>query len=251
MKNFKQKRFPLFSSPGFTLVEMLLAVLIFSVIAAMIYGVLSTGMKLNHRVDQIRGVYQDARWGFGQWTRDLENARFYDFTASYPDVIGFSGDEKEMRFLTASDKGLVMVRYYLGRPDYGRVIKTIIGKKVDKISPMIIESTQELPEYFLMRQEQALADFFSASPTADASSNDAEVICGFVVENGMRLRYGMVEDENKPSDLVWQMEWKEPFVPYGVEIQLTLKNSDTAAEAVTLNRQVMLPLGGMGRKNEQ
>ena len=244
-------RFVSGSFRGFTLVEMLQAILIFSIIAAMIYGVMSTGMKLNHRVDEIRGVFQDARWGFDQLARELENARYYDFSASYPDTVGFLGNPKELRFLTSTEKGLVMVRYFIGRPDYGRVRKTIIGKKVDKISSMVIESTQEAPEFFLMRAEQPLAEFFSSPQTSDTSSKETEVICGFLVENGLHLRYGMVEDEKNPSAIQWQESWKNPFVPYGVEIQLTLKNPEASGDPITLMRQIVLPVGGTGRKNEQ
>ena len=139
---------------GFTLIEMLLGVIIFSIIAVTVYATFSSGMQLNRRAEHVNTIAREVRWVFDNLTEDLENARFYDFSKSYPDKIAFQGKSDRMDFLLAGPDGLRVVSYYLDEPDFGRVVKTVVGKRVKKLSSVLSNYTEKSNVRFLVRQEK-------------------------------------------------------------------------------------------------
>src|SRR3569833_3026891 len=87
---------------SFSLVELLLGLLIFSIIALTLYSMFSTGLKVDEKSHYISQSYQEARLSFDMLSQDLENAFIYDTSASYPDQLSFVGDPAHLGLIRPS-----------------------------------------------------------------------------------------------------------------------------------------------------
>lgn len=109
---------------GFTFIELIIAITIFSVIAVSIYSVLRTGVRLWYRVSPMIQDNQSFRLFFNTISRDLKNSLPY-----FSKDVNFEGNRDKVSFMTLvdiSDEGSfarmepAMVIYY-----YDRITKTV------------------------------------------------------------------------------------------------------------------------------
>jgi prepilin-type N-terminal cleavage/methylation domain-containing protein len=227
-------------TPGFTLVELLLGLIIFALVAGSLYGMLYNGIKLDGKSQYIHKTYNEARIAFDAFARELPNAISYDFSASYPEQVAFAGREKELTFILPTDQGIYAVHYYAGRPDMGNVSKTILAGVVKNLRSAGSSSRQEAPVDFLMRQQSPLPDYLSKKET------EAEVISAGLMKAGLSFEYGVhAKDERAPGgpELLWQQNWQKPSLPEAVRVTLTLFDPDHPDDGVELVREIYLPQG--------
>ena len=115
---------------GFTLVEMLVALTIFSIVAVSLHAVLRTGLNTYRAGKEWSEEAGEARAFFYFFSRDLKNA------LAYSKELPFSGKADEIRFMMLTRRGdrgfdeLARVSY---RYDRGKklVIRTVVGKEVE------------------------------------------------------------------------------------------------------------------------
>lgn len=81
-------------SPAFTLIELLIAVTIFSVIAVSVYSVFSTGVRLWDRANPMIEANQSVRFFLNSLSSDLKNSVRY-----LPDGANFEGGSKAVSFM--------------------------------------------------------------------------------------------------------------------------------------------------------
>ena len=91
---------------GFTLIEVLMALLIFSIIALTLYSTFSTAILAWRRAKDVNRVYREAKLSLDLISTSLKNAEFFDFSRNYPDLKLFNGEVDKISFYISSDFGL-------------------------------------------------------------------------------------------------------------------------------------------------
>ncbi|MBN2452968.1 MAG: prepilin-type N-terminal cleavage/methylation domain-containing protein [Candidatus Omnitrophica bacterium] len=137
------KRIP--GRAGFTLIEILIAITTFTIIAAAIYSSLSAGLRMWRRSNTMIGELQSARVFFSLASSDLRNAVIYN-----PEGVNFEGSGSGMAFMSIVTGGgrertrgpeLAKVAYYLDART--KTVKRIVAGKargfdIYKASPAVV-----------------------------------------------------------------------------------------------------------------
>jgi prepilin-type N-terminal cleavage/methylation domain-containing protein len=137
------KRFP--DRAGFTLIEVLIAITTFTIIAAAIYSSLSAGLRMWRRSNEMIEGLQSARVFFSLASSDLRNAVIYN-----PEGVNFEGSGSRMVFMSIVTGGgrdrawgseLAKIAYYLDART--KTVKRIVAGKakgfdIYKASPAIV-----------------------------------------------------------------------------------------------------------------
>lgn len=239
-----------YGTSGFTLIEFLLGVMIFSIIALSIYGTFSGGINLTRRSDGQNEIYREARWTFEWMAKDLENAVYYDFSKSYPDQAAFVGAEDKISFILPAEDGLRVVSYYLVLPDEGQVFKTVVGSVQKKNTAILSNYREGSSVYYLVREERNFIDFLAGNPEEPDESETLEIIATNVAEDGLRFSYGYAEGEEEKV-FSWQEEWSLTYVPSGVRVEIDFLPKNEKANTLTLNRDVLIPSGYWGESGSE
>ncbi|MDO8535926.1 MAG: prepilin-type N-terminal cleavage/methylation domain-containing protein [Candidatus Omnitrophota bacterium] len=96
---------------GFTFIELIIAVTIFSIIAVSIYSVFRAGVRLWSRTNPLIQANQSTRYFFNTISKDLKNSVSYNavspgvktFGSSDEKKANFEGDEQRISFMTLVD----------------------------------------------------------------------------------------------------------------------------------------------------
>lgn len=248
------------SLSAFSLVELLLALIIFSVIALSLFSMLTNGLRLEDSSRYIRATSHQARMAFELLTKELENVRPYDFSKSYEGKFAFNGQAHELSFLVSSPEGIKAVRYYLETPKRGKVSTTIVGGHSASIKDLVADSKEEsAPLYVLMRQEMSLPKMLNDQAKDEA--RDAEVVAGNIKEGGFKCLFAQkpsLEDLQSPTapavqGLTWVEQWQKDGLPAAVKITLVTVDPRGKRPDAEFTREIGLQLGenpqwGLGSK---
>jgi hypothetical protein len=226
---------------SFSLIELLLALLIFSIIGLLLYNMFATGLRVDSKSSYISRSYQEARLAFDAMTLDLENAIRYDFSASFPAELSFQGDAAQFHLVCPSSRGLMHVQYYLDLPDFGSITRTIVGQRVEKLKDFVISSKEESPIRFIMRHEIPLMQYL----TKTKDQFPAEILSAGIKKEGLRFYYGMVEKDASGNlltvqDLRWTDSWSEADLPAAVRVEMTLFDPQNPEKSMVLKRDIYL-----------
>lgn len=223
-------------SYGFTLVEVLLAVVIFSVVGLSLYGSFAAGTRLNRKLESTLRLQRDAVWTLERIARDMENMVDYDFRNSYPELKSFSVEPGSVAFLVPSEQGLKAVRYQLQRSKNGEIRETRIGSMTRENVAVTEQKTIDRRENVMVREEQ---DFFSfVSKGFEGAA--AEVLLKPLVDDSFKISFLQSQGQEQ-SEGEWSETW-ERGIPRGARILLTI--DDGNAEK-TFQRVVLVPQGNL------
>ena len=231
------------STQAFTLIELLLGLAIFSIIALCVYSTFAGGIQLNLRSEQQNEIYREARWSQWLLVKDLENAVPYDFSMSYPDKFAFHGEKNEITLVLSAEDGLRVVRYYLMEPQRDEIHKVVVGETHAKNVAVVTERREALPEYYLMREEKPLIAYLRGASDANT---EREIIGTHIKENGLRFSYGYSFLE-QPEDYIWQNQWRYNKIPSHVRLEMDFLPAQPDQEAITLTRDIFIPHGTLER----
>jgi len=235
---------------GFTLIEVLLGIVIFSIIALTLYNVFWMGIKIDNRSEGINKNYQEARLAFEVLSQDLENAILYDFSASYPQEISFKGQADQFSFLLPNEDGVEKVRYYLGMPDWEKITRVIIKQHMNHLSHITLTSNEDAPIRFLMRQEVLLSTDLSKGKNTSLG----EVIAAGIKKDSLRFQYGFIkQDASSPNpthkEIIWKDTWEDVTLPLAVRVEMTLFDIDNPEGGEVLQRDIYLAPVDWGQKS--
>ena len=112
---------------GFTFIELIIAVTIFSIIAVSIYSVFRAGVRLWSRTNPLIQANQSTRYFFNTISSDLKNSVSYNavspglktFGSSEKSCANFEGEEQKVSFMTLVD---VSAEAVLPHTELARVI---------------------------------------------------------------------------------------------------------------------------------
>ncbi|MCA9400309.1 MAG: prepilin-type N-terminal cleavage/methylation domain-containing protein [Candidatus Omnitrophica bacterium] len=231
MKIFRQKK-------GFTLVELMLGMTIFSLIAVMIYSIFFTGIRLSRQSNESNDLYRETRWLMESMVMDIENMVFYDISG-YPENIEMWKREKDrLELVVPTENGLSLVAYFLRRYNPGTVHTVQVGETYAK--NMDVEMTPALnrQRFELVRQETDLIAYLFDEKKEE---QQIEILSENIERDGLRFSYAILSDPES-RQLEWVDQWEENALPAMINIELHVLTSEGAGPQV-INRQIFLPQG--------
>ncbi|MFA5059227.1 MAG: prepilin-type N-terminal cleavage/methylation domain-containing protein [Candidatus Omnitrophota bacterium] len=236
----------LFKKRSFTLIEMLLALSIFAIVALSLYSVFSSGIRLNKRSNDVNAIYREMRWSLGRIAEDLENVVFYDFSGSYPDKTAFDGRSNEISFLAATSKGLKTVRYSAQPLGFGSVHQVIIGKHSTENQKIVSQyQEEEVARHAFVREELFFIDDLRSGQEKNSTK---EVLSSNLQENGLTFSFAYLQGEGESAKIFWNNSWDKPYIPSGIRVRLTFVNPRDPQETVAMEKEIYIPTGFLGQE---
>jgi len=234
---------------AFTLIEVLLGLTIFAIIALSLYNTFASGLLLERRSKTLGRVYREATWSLNRMAEDLENMLPYNFAGSYPEKTAFSGDEKKTTFLLGSNEGLKVVSYYIQTPETATIHKVIIGERTKRNKAITVRKEErEARVAFLVREERSLTDYLQS--VVQSQDEDVEIMSSRIKEGGLSFQYAYKEGQESTAEIEWKSTWKGKEIPAGVRIQMIFLSMDKSNKPVSFERTVFIPPGTWGREEE-
>jgi prepilin-type N-terminal cleavage/methylation domain-containing protein len=245
---------------GFTLLELLLGISLFSVVAVCIYSTFWAGVKLSRRSENEGGSYREAHWALEIMAKDMENTVPYDFSSSYPGKTAFEGGENKITFMTSSQDGLKAVSYYLVSPEETRIHQVVVGAVHRKNVGVTVRDERARRPYCLVREERDFVDFLQGGPDGGGTS---EVMASNMQEDGLKFSFGYLK-EGEDRLYVWKDTWQNPYPPRAVRVEMdffidggdgtggsaepTAAEGTAKQETVRLDRRILIPHGAWGKE---
>lgn len=199
---------------GLTLIELLIATAIFSIIILSIYSAFQIGILSYHKIDSAFEVYQMARLVLNRIALDLRNTFIYA-----QDNSRFEGDETNMVFFSGLDSF-----------SEGKMFLDLCRIK------------------YSLAEEKLKRSSYKGLNALNAKDPDGE---SFYEVKNISFQYAYATDKpDKPYD--WQTAWpkdesQKNALPQAVKIKLSLlekdKRQEEQARVIEFNKIIALPLG--------
>jgi len=209
------------SAYGFTLIEVILAMMIFSIMSLSLFGVFSNGIKINERVQNQTDVHREVVWSFERISRDLENAVPYDFGSSYSERRAFEGDHKSFTIILAVETGLKVIRYSLYTPEKGHVSTTVIGETIKNNVDIIASLYSFENNQFLVREEWDFIEYLQSSQ----EGGELEILSPHIKSDSLEIFYSYKDNEDS-DDITWNETWDDKDklkLPWGIRMKMTFR----------------------------
>ena len=198
---------------GLTLIELILALAIGLMVMSLVYGFWHTMVSSDAVLKDRSSLYRDLRLSFNAMRDDLARAVAYDFSGSYPDRRYFTADGRRMEFLAVFPDGINVVAYEIGRPDWGKKTKVIVGKTVKNIQ-QVIETTKMDDRVFLMRGQVLLSDALKKPLPVKAD----QILFGPFGPSALSWQFLTIEDGKTQT----VEAWGEKGFPNAVDVSMQL-----------------------------
>jgi prepilin-type N-terminal cleavage/methylation domain-containing protein len=196
------------AAKGFTLVEMLLGLSIFALVAVVCYSIFSNGIRINDRAAKSEALYREMNWSLDALALDLENMVPYE--GNKGNWSAFEGSEKSLSLALPTKDGLKKIRYSLKpQPDQSQLLVR-----------------EELP--------------FLASDEAKA---EPEILSTHLQPDGLQFQYAQTAKKFGKNEFVWHNKYSDIHPPAAVRIKLSFLNPNQTNTPVTVQKDVFLPLG--------
>ncbi len=237
---------------GFTFIELIIALTIFSIIALGIYSTFSTGLIAARRGEGVGRLEQEARFSLDKMAKELRNAVTYNYGPDYPQAKLFSGEKNKISFLSLiynssiQQSEIKRITYFLGLSPYGTVYKTQIGTRGKMPSEIMAHyQKKEAQLNSLQRREETLGQSLSSAPELEVAS---EALSNSVKYDGLLFSYAFASDKTSAS-IIWQDSWKDNSkLPKGIKITLILQNPKSSSQELIFTKTVFLPQGELGQE---
>lgn len=207
---------------GFTLMELLVALSIFAVIAICLYSVFSGGVGVWRKQEKIFKYSHSIELALDKMAKELRNAIDYSQPPLHPDSpeegkkLKFEGDEKNLSFMTVHDNNIMKISYFfVSSPDRKGVLKKKISYQKEGFDE------EKHPESVFIEGLDKLYFEYAYQGT----------------------------DKEEPPE--WQKEWGDeavkegPKKPVGVRVTLEFKEPDQEKQEI-LRKTVFIPTGTLG-----
>ena len=182
---------------AFTLLEVLVGVALFAIVAVSLYQTFHTLWNLSERTSAANAIARELRWVIDRIGHDLDNLVDYKDVAGSLEQASFQGETNRMSFFVHTPVGIKQVVYFLEtpRPDADRV--------------------------YLCRKTVSLKELHrpGASP-----ENDIEVLTD-LLENKSSLSFQFANNNGGS----WESSWSATDLPSGVSLGITLTDGVFAA----------------------
>ncbi len=236
---------------AFTLLEILLGIGIFSLIALSVYSVFGNALRIQQRLEQMSRQQREARFVFSKMTRDIENMLLYGQDQSNHNTLVNIGEENQLTFFSFQKTGLKIVSYYLHTADFGSVQKTLVGQKFSKLRSVTVnQKIAEEQAQTLIREENAIGSALTTDPTTSAADEKAEqdILSDQIQPDGLHFYYAHLEKgEGDHYTIAWESEMHKGAALLGIRIELTFLPFRKDQQPLTLTRDVLLPATALSK----
>ncbi len=227
---------------AFTLLELLLGLSIFSLVATGVYSTYFVGIRLSERAQSQNMVISEINWSLQALSHELESMTFYNFEKSYEDKQAFLGKDDEVAFLLKKDNELYRVRYYLDSSEYGSVVTTEIGKTYTKNVKVENKDVGQERTYNLMREQTLFRDFLSGGSSGAVQK---EIISSHVKSQGLSLSYGYFQSKDD-EDIIFKDQWGQSGIPMHVKLEVEFNWGQKDVNNTVLQKDILIPHGMYG-----
>lgn len=231
---------------AFTLIEILLGFLIFSIILVVLYSTFFSGMKIEERSVRDAAAYHQAKMSLDMMGRELEEAVMFNFENFSLERKAFEGSQNKISFLTPGKNGLVRVSYYLEDKDITRVHQTLIGGRYQKNVQATDLTSEAVPPLCLVRSEEPLVDLLVEGGNG---SQVQEILFDNVRRDSFGISYAYLESAGENPRLVWKNAWANEYIPSGVRFELTIEPFKKADPPLHIKKDVYIPAGFWGEES--
>ncbi len=237
------------SRRGFTLIEVILGLSIFSLVAMAVYSIFSSGIKLSEKAKSESEIFREARWTLELMAKDLENMVAYDFAGSYPERAPFTGSHQKIDFIIPTPKGLRHVGYYLKSAPETKIHQVLVGDRHARNVRVDIEQEEGQAPQYLVREEQDFVDYLN---NKSALEEDIEVMATHVKTDGLRFFYSFLEGSEESQNYVYKEDWGQDYLPLHVRMEIDFYQQDKKiTQLIPLRREVLIPIGYLGGQEKQ
>lgn len=208
------------SRKSFTLIEVLLATAILSVIILSVYSAFNTGILAYKKIDSTFDSFQEARIILSKLESDLKNSFVYSEDSSF-----FNGEASKLDFFNVS-------QIYYKDKEYSNVCR--IKYELDGVS-----------------LKRTLCSGFSAlNESADIKPQE--------FSNNIKnldFEYAYISEGEK-KDILWQDAWPKEEgqinrLPVAVKIKLSLLDAKMKQKVLEFAKTIVLPQAGTGVSQEE
>lgn len=201
---------------GFTIIELLLAAAILSMVALAILSTFGAGLRAFDRVQSFGGLHADVLLFLEGFERDVRNA--FEFSP-----IKFKGDSQAMSFAS-------------------------VGTNLDEEGGEFIVLAKK-SYYFDDSQKALVGEEKDYVQTASAIIRSQRIGSIKAVQFQYYFYRKETQDGEEKSEYGWQETWAdEEAIPKGVKIQLTFEDG---GKEVSLARTVFIPSGGQAGGDDE
>lgn len=231
---------------SFTLIEILLAMTIFSLIGLSLYGTFQSGIAINRRSEAIDQVTRESSWALDQLTRDLENMTGYDFSNSYPKLSACDGRANKITLILPVHDRLKAVTYFLTSPGNSFIYQTIMGRHTLKNVALTNRVQQEGRLNLFVREETDFVDYLQSSET---KKTQRDVLSARVIEGSLKFSYGYLQGEGPSASILWKDSWKGQYIPSRVRVEVAFRGSGKDEKPVIFKKDLFIPTGFLGAED--
>lgn len=221
---------------GFSLVEILLGITIFSLIALSLYSVFFGGISLSQNINEKNKSLREARWIFDRIEKDISNIVAYDFSGSYPDKKSFSASNGKMEFFIRTDQGLKAVRYSFRALNKEKIHKVIIGKTTKKNEKITTSVEGGENSYMAFIREEIQLPEYLAAGFKSQKEIKKDILNMRMYASSLRLSF-----QNNEKD--WKEQWDQPELPCGVRVELISFGSSGNKNTLDVSRDFQILTG--------
>lgn len=199
---------------SFTLIEILIAVSIFSIIAVVMYSSFRAGTVSLRRINSEIEAQQTLRYFFQTVTKDIKN--MVSFTE-----LPFEGDSQNLKFVS-------------------------IGKSYGDIVPMMRSITYSLSTdsgySSLQRKEVKVSDILKADESEETKLVESKEI---LIENITKLRFRYLSVQDSEAEGSFKYEWLEIWEsidkrPIAIEMQFSILDT-LSGDEMEYSKKVFIP----------
>lgn len=193
---------------GFTFVELMVTISIFSIVGLAIYSTFGTGVNAWRRGQQGADFYQDARLSLNIMARELRNSIFY----------------KDLEFVGQEDK-----------VSFPCLINTAVAGAPQRLAIGKVTYWFDSQHHALLRSEETLAESFQEN------QGETMELASSVVELDFSYSF---RGEERECD--WLDSWGDVHtIPLGIKIALAFED-EKSQEKTVFTKTVFIPTGVMG-----
>ncbi|HRZ40562.1 MAG TPA: prepilin-type N-terminal cleavage/methylation domain-containing protein [Candidatus Omnitrophota bacterium] len=222
------------SVQGLTLVELLLGLSIFSVMAVSLYLIFQNGIMISRRAQRYSTLDGEMFFSMELMARDLENMVSYTDRAAGEGSLKGNGEEISM-IVTERD-GLKEVRYFLVPPEKSALSGVAALWEDGPQKP----GAGTRPRPMILVRE--VSDFPCQKRPCRDETTVQEIISAHVVTGGLKFMYATVRTDDDGDGLRWDPQWSELSAPLGVEILMDFLDPDGGL-IYTMEKKMLVPSG--------
>ncbi len=224
---------------AFTLIELILGLIIVSVLGVSVFTAFFTAIKMQTKTENLGRFYGEGRFAINRMADEIENMIFY--TPKDPKQNFLSSTDDHLTLLENGADGLKVIRYYIGQPDYGKIVKTTMGQVFSSMpQSIVVQSSEGQKAYALIREETPLVDYWQNQPHENAKT---QIVTNQIAsQDSLRFSYAYSPPkESKKKGYEWKDSWDKDALPAGVRIQLECAQPNQGGSSLVLTKEVYWP----------